>query len=225
MQPFDMRIALALCDEKKQVLRNNISEEQILTTGNAVRVQTTKKQKQMSSSIVLKAKQETEYQWMESQRRRGREFRENTYTHEALKCHGYCPGERTLTNDWTFWNGHEEVTEEIMLGKSTVMSSAKHGHGCGGSLEWVKVIRERRSRMNRRIAEKKTTLQSQNAANEEVPQNMQSVELCTKRSARKYHMSRKSQSTRNSKKRPCMKKGIYRTEKLHCRNRLVRYSE
>ena len=128
---------------------------------------------------------------MESQRIRVRELRRNIYKHEALKCHGYCPGERTLTDDWSFWHGHEDMTEGKMFGKSAVMSSAKHGQGCGGSLEWITVLRERRSRMNRRIAERKTAWQAKNDTNREAQKETQSVESCAKAYACKQHISRK----------------------------------
>ena len=101
---------------------------------------------------------------------RVKEFCEDMYRREALKCYGYCPGERTFTDDWSFWHGFDVTADTKAYGKSDAMRRAKHGQGCGGSMEWIAVLRERRSRMNRRIAESRKLWQMKSKKSEQKPQ-------------------------------------------------------
>ena len=124
---------------------------------------------------------------------------------DALKCFGCCPGERTFTNDWSFWHGFDSTTDANAHGKSDRLRKARHGQGCGGSLEWIAILRERRSRMNRIVAERKSALQARIDAKREAPKVIQPVESCAKVSACKQHMTKNFRYIRRSKTRPCIK--------------------
>ena len=58
-----------------------------------------KKQKTLRRLDMVQRKEEAEREWMRSQRIRVKKIRLDMNRQDALKCHGYCPGERTLTND------------------------------------------------------------------------------------------------------------------------------
>ena len=51
---------------------------------------------------MVQRKEEAEREWMRSQRIRVKKIRSDMNRQDALKCHGYCPGERTLTNNLSF---------------------------------------------------------------------------------------------------------------------------
>ena len=57
--------------------------------------------------MLVQRKEEVEREWMRSQRARVKQIRADMDRQDALKCFGCCPGERTLTNDWSFWNGFD----------------------------------------------------------------------------------------------------------------------
>ena len=80
-------------------------------------------------------------------------------------------------------------------------------------MEWIRVLRERRSRMNREIAQKKSTMKASIDANREAAKVMQSVESYAKVSVCKHHMTRKVRCTRKSSTRPCMKQKPARQKK------------
>ena len=74
---------------------------------------------------------------------------------EALFRVGCSPGERTFTDDWTFWHGFEPEKEAMVSVKNRRMKTAKHGNGCGGSLEWITILKQRRAQANRRVQHEK----------------------------------------------------------------------
>ena len=75
--------------------------------------------------------------------------------HEALFRVGCSPGERTFTDDWRFWHGFEPETEAMVFANNRHTQTAKHGQGCGGSLEWITLLRQRRAQVNRRVQQEK----------------------------------------------------------------------
>ena len=103
----------------------------------------------------IRQKEEAERQWMESQRLRVRQLRRDMYTAEALKYFGFSPGERTLTDDWSFWHGFDHAEDVPVCKRSSKKTEARHGSGCGGSREWIASLKKHRSAMNRKIAESK----------------------------------------------------------------------
>ena len=154
IQSLDVRIASAVQDEENQMLQNAMAKNRVCTPWGPVLAEKNKCGRKQRKAAISSAKQQAEQEWMESQRMRVRELRKDMYRHEALECYGYCPGERTFTDDWSFWHGYDVMTEGRTYGKSEVRRRAEHGKGCGGTLEWIAVRKERRSRMNRIIAER-----------------------------------------------------------------------
>ena len=77
----------------------------------------------------------------------------------ALKCHGYCPGERTLTNDWSFWHGFDCSENVSVYKKHGKKIDAMHGRGCGGSSEWLATLKRHRAAMNKKIAEQQRLME------------------------------------------------------------------
>ena len=108
MQSLDVRIAAAVQDEENQMLQN---ATRVCTTWGPVLAEKNKRERKERKAAISRAKQQAEQEWMESQRMRVRELRKDMYRHEALECYGYCLGERTFTDDWSFCHGYDVMTE------------------------------------------------------------------------------------------------------------------
>ena len=79
--------------------------------------------------------------------------REPIESHDALYRVGCSPGERTFTNNWIFWHGFNvDVLDETNT-HCKKLKAATHGKGCGGSSEWIGLLRQRRADLNRKIAQ------------------------------------------------------------------------
>ena len=198
MQSLDVRIVTAVQDEEKQMLQNAMAEPRNCNTWDPVLAEKKKQERKGRKAALSIAKQQAELEWMESQRRRVKDLRKNIDRHEALKCYGYSPGERTLTDDWSFWHGFDVARDASVSKKSDVIRRAKHGKGCGGSVEWIEVLRERRSRMNRIIAENKKVLQMKSNIERQKNTEMQSTEFPARSIPCKQnmHIARKVSSKR-----------------------------
>ena len=81
---------------------------------------------------------------------------------DALHRVGCSPGERTFTNDWVFWHGLQLDKKAEACVKSRMPKKAKHGEGCGGSQEWINILRQRRARANRTVQQKKILVPTEN---------------------------------------------------------------
>jgi hypothetical protein len=58
---------------------------------------------------------------------------------------------------YAFWHGFENSNLSLRPSKKTRKREACHGAGCGGSLEWLRLLRERRKNKNRHGASFQTT--------------------------------------------------------------------
>ena len=151
------------------MLQNAMEEGRKTNTWDPVLAKRNKCERKERKAALARAKQQAELERIENERMRVKEFCEDMYRREALKCYGSCPGERTFTDDWSFWHGFDVTADTKAYGKSDAMRRAKHGQGCGGSLEWIAILRERRSRINRRIAEKKSVCQAKGNTDRDAP--------------------------------------------------------
>ena len=114
-----------------------------------------KKVKREQRAVQLASKLERERKWQQAHRQRVSADRKALECADAFLRVGHSPGERTFTNDWQFWHGftvNEDVRNRVDAKKQR---NALHGCGCGGTGAWQATLKQRRSRMNRKIAEAK----------------------------------------------------------------------
>ena len=126
LQSLDVRIALAICDEKKELLRSAIEERNVDTTWDPIVAERMKRERQERKAAMAVAKQERMKQEEEAHRCRVLADRDQFNLHEALFRVGCSPGERTFTDDWMFWHGFEPEKEAVVAARS---KTAKHGNG------------------------------------------------------------------------------------------------
>ena len=112
-------------------------------------------ERQERKAAIAAAKLERMKQEEEGHRCRVWVDRQRFNLQEALFRVGCSPGERTFTDDWTFWHGFEPEKEAMVCVKNRRMKTAKHGNGCGGSLEWITILKQRRAQANRRVQQEK----------------------------------------------------------------------
>ena len=93
MQSHDVRLALAVQDEKMQMLHNAMEEGRKIITWDPLLAEKNKLARKERKAAIAIAKQQAELERIEKERMRVKEFCEDMYRREALKCYGYCPGE------------------------------------------------------------------------------------------------------------------------------------
>ena len=140
--------------------------------------------------------------------------------HDALHRVGCSPGERTFTNDWAFWHGYEVEKETESCAKIKLMKKAKNGENCGGSQEWVCILRQRRARANRRAQEENISRRREKLRQFEVEKKVNSscFEAPSKPSVMAIHPlsnKRRVKNVSEAIQKPCRKT---QAEKVHGQN-------
>ena len=153
LETFETRIIACIEDERSQKRKDYNKGEKKCHVFCEDELADLKKQRTFRRLVLVQRKEEVEREWMRSQRARVKQIRADMDRQDALKCFGCCPGERTLTNDWSFWNGFDCSENVFAYKKHGKKNEAMHGRGCGGSSEWLATLKRQRSAMNRKIAE------------------------------------------------------------------------
>ena len=107
LETFETRIIACIDDEQSQKRKDHNKGEKKCHVFCEDELAELKKQRTLRRLVLVQRKEEVEREWMRSQRARVKQIRADMDRQDALKCFGCCPGERTLTNDWSFWHGFD----------------------------------------------------------------------------------------------------------------------
>ena len=107
LETFETRIIACIEDERSQKRKDYNKGEKKCHVFCEDELAELKKQRTLRRLVLVQRKEEVEREWMRSQRARVKQIRAEMDRQDALKCFGCCPGERTLTNDWSFWHGFD----------------------------------------------------------------------------------------------------------------------
>ena len=130
MPCFDVRIALALRDEEKQLSQDVIEEKEVCGTYAKNRARWERRAACVAKKLERMRKEEQNHRCRVLLDRQQLELR------NALCRVGFSPGERTFTDDWSFWHGFDSETEGHTCVKSGHLSVDERirwyacWHGC-----------------------------------------------------------------------------------------------